>query len=71
MLLDTFYTTFKVNRLDIDGGIVLSKRKWHRSASGRIEASALLAPWRQGKPTEALTRPLRAVTTTREFDDKK
>jgi anthranilate 1,2-dioxygenase large subunit len=28
-LLHTFYTTFKVNRLDMDGGIVLSKRKWH------------------------------------------
>ncbi len=28
-LLHTFYTTFKVNRLDMDGGIVLSKRGWH------------------------------------------
>jgi phenylpropionate dioxygenase-like ring-hydroxylating dioxygenase large terminal subunit len=28
-LLHTFYTTFKVNRLDMDGGIVLSDRKWH------------------------------------------
>lgn len=28
-LLHTFYTTFKVNRLDMDGGIILSDSKWH------------------------------------------
>ncbi len=28
-LLHTFYTTFKVNRLDMDGGIILSDDKWH------------------------------------------
>lgn len=28
-LLHTFYTTFKVNRLDMDGGITLSDNKWH------------------------------------------
>ena len=28
-LLHTFYTTFKVNRLDMDGGILLSDKKWH------------------------------------------
>ncbi|MGE3246460.1 MAG: Rieske 2Fe-2S domain-containing protein, partial [Beijerinckiaceae bacterium] len=28
-LLHTFYTTFKVNRLDTDGGIVLGENKWH------------------------------------------
>lgn len=28
-LLHTFYTTFKVNRLDMDGGIILSEKKWH------------------------------------------
>ena len=28
-LLHTFYTTFRVNRLDMDGGIILSDRKWH------------------------------------------
>lgn len=28
-LLHTFYTTFKVNRLDMDGGIVLSDKGWH------------------------------------------
>ena len=28
-LLHTFYTTFKVNRLDMDGGIVVADDKWH------------------------------------------
>lgn len=28
-LLHTFYTSFKVNRLDMDGGIILSDEKWH------------------------------------------
>ncbi len=28
-LLHTFYTTFKINRLDMDGGIRLSDRGWH------------------------------------------
>lgn len=34
-LLHTFYTTFKVNRLDMDGGIVLSDRKWHHLSFAR------------------------------------
>jgi anthranilate 1,2-dioxygenase large subunit len=34
-LLHTFYTTFKVNRLDMDGGIVLSDRKWHHISFAR------------------------------------
>lgn len=28
-LLHTFYTTFKVNRLDMDGGIIIAPSKWH------------------------------------------
>ena len=28
-LLHTFYTTFNVNRLDMDGGIILADDKWH------------------------------------------
>ena len=28
-LLHTFYTTFKINRLDMDGGILLADDKWH------------------------------------------
>jgi phenylpropionate dioxygenase-like ring-hydroxylating dioxygenase large terminal subunit len=34
-LLHTFYTTFKVNRLDMDGGIVLSDDKWHHISFAR------------------------------------
>lgn len=42
-LLHTFYTTFKVNRLDMDGGIVLSDKKWHHisySKRATLEAAA-------------------------------
>ena len=28
-LLHTFYTTFKINRLDMDGGIIMADDKWH------------------------------------------
>jgi anthranilate 1,2-dioxygenase large subunit len=28
-LLHTFYTTFKINRLDMDGGIILGEKPWH------------------------------------------
>jgi anthranilate 1,2-dioxygenase large subunit len=28
-LLHTFYTTFKINRLDMDGGVLLSDNGWH------------------------------------------
>ena len=34
-LLHTFYTTFKVNRLDMDGGIILSEGKWHHISFAR------------------------------------
>ena len=34
-LLHTFYTTFKVNRLDMDGGIILSDEKWHHISFAR------------------------------------
>jgi anthranilate 1,2-dioxygenase large subunit len=34
-LLHTFYTTFKVNRLDMDGGIILSDDKWHHISFAR------------------------------------
>ena len=34
-LLHTFYTTFKVNRLDMDGGIILSDEKWHHLSFAR------------------------------------
>lgn len=40
-LLHTFYTTFRVNRLDMDGGIVLSDKKWHHISYSK---RATLAP---------------------------
>lgn len=42
-LLHTFYTTFKVNRLDMDGGIILSDKKWHHisySKRATLQAAA-------------------------------
>ncbi|MDP6872520.1 MAG: Rieske 2Fe-2S domain-containing protein [Alphaproteobacteria bacterium] len=36
-LLHTFYTTFKINRLDMDGGIVLAKDKWHHISYAKRE----------------------------------
>lgn len=42
-LLHTFYTTFKVNRLDMDGGIILSDKKWHHisySKRATLDAAA-------------------------------
>ena len=34
-LLHTFYTTFNVNRLDMDGGMILSHNKWHAYSYAR------------------------------------
>ena len=36
-LLHTFYTTFKINRLDMDGGIVLAEDKWHHISYAKRE----------------------------------
>jgi anthranilate 1,2-dioxygenase large subunit len=46
-LLHTFYTTFKVNRLDMDGGIVLSDRKWHHVSFARRAAMQEAAEYRE------------------------
>src|SRR5690606_24897335 len=35
-LLHTFYTSFKVNRLDMDGGILLSDKKWHHISYSKL-----------------------------------
>ncbi|MDE0941772.1 MAG: Rieske 2Fe-2S domain-containing protein [Alphaproteobacteria bacterium] len=37
-LLHTFYTTFKINRLDMDGGIVLAEDKWHHISFAKRDA---------------------------------
>jgi phenylpropionate dioxygenase-like ring-hydroxylating dioxygenase large terminal subunit len=46
-LLHTFYTTFKVNRLDMDGGIVLSDRKWHHISFARRAEMAEAEEYKQ------------------------
>jgi len=48
-LLHTFYTTFKVNRLDMDGGIVLSDRKWHHISFARRANMTEAAEYRESK----------------------
>ena len=68
-LLHTFYTTFKVNRLDMDGGIILSDESGITSASRgaptcrRPRSTAVAGPFgqlrlsaRRARPAEVLER---------------
>jgi anthranilate 1,2-dioxygenase large subunit len=48
-LLHTFYTTFKVNRLDMDGGIILSDRKWHHISFARRAKMTVAEEYAQSK----------------------
>jgi len=38
-LLHTFYTSFKVNRLDMDGGVTLADKGWHHISFARHDRS--------------------------------
>src|SRR5690606_10514878 len=48
-LLHTFYTTFKVNRLDMDGGIILSDKKWHHISYSKRATFNEAAEYREGE----------------------
>lgn len=48
-LLHTFYTTFKVNRLDMDGGIVLSDKKWHHISYSKRATFQVAEEYQQAK----------------------
>jgi anthranilate 1,2-dioxygenase large subunit len=48
-LLHTFYTTFKVNRLDMDGGIVLSDKKWHHISYSKRATLQAAEEYKQAK----------------------
>ena len=48
-LLHTFYTTFKINRLDMDGGIVLAEDKWHHISYAKRDTLDEAAEYRDGK----------------------
>lgn len=44
-LLHTFYTAFKVNRLDMDGGIILSEKKWHHISYSKLSTLNVAAEY--------------------------
>jgi phenylpropionate dioxygenase-like ring-hydroxylating dioxygenase large terminal subunit len=72
-LLHTFYTTFKVNRLDMDGGIILSDRKWHHISFARRAKMNEAEEYSQSKVHSAsydsvLAGP-RLLEAWEEFDD--
>lgn len=46
-LLHTFYTTFKVNRLDMDGGIILSDKKWHHISYSKRSTLDVAAEYKE------------------------
>jgi phenylpropionate dioxygenase-like ring-hydroxylating dioxygenase large terminal subunit len=48
-LLHTFYTTFKVNRLDMDGGITLGDKGWHHISFARRAKLEVAAEYADAK----------------------
>ncbi len=48
-LLHTFYTTFKINRLDMDGGIVLAEDKWHHISYAKRDTLEEAAEYKEQK----------------------
>ena len=48
-LLHTFYTTFKINRLDMDGGIVLAEDKWHHISYAKRDTLDEAAEYKEQK----------------------
>jgi len=48
-LLHTFYTSFKINRLDMDGGMVLGPDKWHSVSFAKRATLEEAAEYREAK----------------------
>lgn len=48
-LLHTFYTAFKINRLDMDGGIVVSDSKWHAISYSKRQTLDVAAEYRDAR----------------------
>jgi phenylpropionate dioxygenase-like ring-hydroxylating dioxygenase large terminal subunit len=72
-LLHTFYTAFKVNRLDMDGGIILADDKWHHISyskrnSYKLDAEYSSADVHSAKYTSTLAAP-ELIASWEEFDD--
>ncbi len=72
-LLHTFYTTFKVNRLDMDGGIILSDRKWHHISYAKRSTLAAAKEYQEARVHAAQFESKLAgadlLKTWDEFDD--
>jgi anthranilate 1,2-dioxygenase large subunit len=72
-LLHTFYTTFKVNRLDMDGGIILSDKKWHHISYSKRATLDVAAEYKEAnvhsaKHDSTLAGPA-LLQTWNAFDD--
>lgn len=72
-LLHTFYTTFKVNRLDMDGGIILSDKRWHHISYAKRSTLAPAKEYQEAQVHAAqfdskLAGPA-LLNTWDEFDD--
>lgn len=72
-LLHTFYTTFKVNRLDMDGGIILSDKKWHHISYSKRSTLEVAAEYKEAnvhsaKHDSELAGP-QLLDTWNAFDD--
>jgi len=72
-LLHTFYTAFKVNRLDMDGGILLSEQKWHHISYSKrmthnLDQEYQSANVHSAKYTSTLAAP-ELIASWEEFDD--
>ena len=73
-LLHTFYTSFKINRLDMDGGILLSDKKWHHISYSKLATLDVADEYKQAnvhsakKADSALAGP-HLLDTWIGFDD--
>lgn len=72
-LLHTFYTTFKINRLDMDGGIILADDKWHHVSYAKRATFEEAAEYRAAEVHsdrfEAKLAGPRLLDAWDEFDD--
>ena len=72
-LLHTFYTAFKVNRLDMDGGIILGEDKWHhisysKRLTHKLDTEYSSANVHSAKYQSSLAAP-ELIASWDEFDD--
>jgi anthranilate 1,2-dioxygenase large subunit len=72
-LLHTFYTAFKINRLDMDGGIILADDKWHHYSYSKRKTHKLDSEYSAAEVHSAKFNSLLAapelIASWEEFDD--